>query len=256
MPCATPECLGIVAASCSHGMYAACCRIAQDANGIVCDEHLVSSGGSSSSDSVVGSDGPAADPILQLRDHIGDKRVLGITSPMLAGCAHSLLLYELGHENRGIELINRKTDTYVATHIRFKDDCQTAANFAKIISKLLADTVLRRHPLHLLDLLRLPLRLHFAIVYVHGNLGYAGSRTFLARADETDPPVFDAPRIHCDLRRKSRRDFAPLTFENTRQDEMAAGCNERAQQWREQHERIRQNVRDHDIGRFAFECRR
>ena len=183
-PCATPDCPEQYTRGCTDHLCGECCRQAQLYNGTVCEEHPFDHGGDDggSGTTLGGRETPSA----MIRRHIGERKILSVTSPLLFGCAHSLLIYELEFPGRGVDLIARKAEGYRTTHQKYPDDCAQVVNYAKMITQLLTCTILRHRPIILLNLIRLPLRLLYAIVHVRATQGLAASRVFASKTDEVD----------------------------------------------------------------------
>jgi hypothetical protein len=198
MDCGIIQCTRESELDCEHGLCGVHCREGQVVNGTICNVHDSPSGPDSSvgsgdrgssleEGSGYGGSISGHDPIATLRAYVSERKVLEITSPLLFACPHSLTLYELQYQGRGIDLLIRKTDTYVSAHeYKFKDDCSLARHLQKMATDLLTCQALRRDPIALVSLLRLPLRLLFNCIHVRPKMGIAGSKTFMARVEDKE----------------------------------------------------------------------
>jgi hypothetical protein len=128
------------------------------------------------------------DPREALLAHIGDKKVLNVTAPMLAYCPHSLMIYELKARARGVELIMRKTELWMSTHGRYPEAAEVT-NLSTTIVSLLQCSLLRSDPVELLGLLRPVLSRYTALTVIRGQYGAAGLRAYSAKtvADAEHP---------------------------------------------------------------------
>lgn len=198
--------------SCDHQLCETCCLLAQSENGVDCSTHdkdeVVDVPPFGSASAVRRSLGIPQDPAEVLKKHIGDKKVLTITSPLLVFCPHSLMLYELRSRQRGIQLVLSKTDLWMSTHGRYPEAAEVRT-LTKIIVSLLGSHLIRDDPVEMLSILREPILKYTALVHVRGTAGAAGMRTFLAKtaADVENPDDWkEALSAACAAGARARRE--------------------------------------------------
>jgi hypothetical protein len=95
-------------------------------------------------------------------------------------------MYELRSPGRGVDLVNRHADTWLANHSRFQDDVAVVRSATKTITKLLTTPLLQIDPVEVLDLLKEPLLRFTEKIYVRSHFGHAGAKTFAAKARDVD----------------------------------------------------------------------
>lgn len=180
---------------CSHLLCQPCCLLAQINNGTTCSVHeptdssAHSSTGSSTSSKRLRENISRHESQTILKTHFKDAQWLNITSPQLVFCPRSLLLLELKNESAGTNLVQRKSDTWLATHSRFKYDAAEVRSLTTQVIRILSRDNAVQDPVDAVELLREPLKRMYAMIHVRSKAGAAGMNTFLERtAEEEEVP--------------------------------------------------------------------
>lgn len=186
---------------CSLALCEACCLLAQQNNGMTCSLHEPSDSsssagsGSSTSSKRMRENITRAQAIAIMKEHFKDAVWLNITSPQLMFCPRSLALMELKNEQAGCNLVQRKVDTWMATHSKFQDNASEVTSLARQVMLIIGREGFVQDPLDAVNLLKEPLRRMYALMIVRGKAGYVGMKTFLERSNEAE----EVPDIYADV---------------------------------------------------------
>ena len=177
-----PECQGFADPKCTHHMDEPCCKLAQLAQGVPCDEHDAPTDHDDHQSSGDDSDEPKE---LELPEGF---KILRATNPKMISCAYSMISLQQATASAA-ELLDRKIDLWLTTHSKWIRDADEVEHLRMIAINTLVSPLVTTHPNDLIPILAPALRRIFSHIYVRPNYGVEGMKAYETTliAEEEDP---------------------------------------------------------------------